>query len=184
MKDGHEEMDVVRPTVDAMTAIQFCLSKLYEDDKHRRLDEIADGLTYEEVIGALLLARDELDGHSRPHVHEGMNTRSHFKPLDGSAPNGWTRALEDLHGQNRPYSKQRLKRLARRLGEGQDAKADTPTVAPQYTLERLAHYERIAAEALERSSKPLPPNVRSVPKGTFLERYLRKCGKPDKAEEE
>lgn len=43
-----------------MEAIEFCLNKLDEDDTKLTSDCIVNNLIFEELIGALLLARDEL----------------------------------------------------------------------------------------------------------------------------
>lgn len=43
-----------------MSAINFCLDRLYRDSKKRTTDLVCDGCDYEELIGALLLARDAI----------------------------------------------------------------------------------------------------------------------------
>lgn len=48
-----------RPAIPLLEAVNFCLERLYEDRGHGFTDSIAKDLTYEEVIGALLLARDD-----------------------------------------------------------------------------------------------------------------------------
>jgi hypothetical protein len=37
--------------------LQFCLDQLYADRQHRVTDEVVRNLTYEELIGALLVGR-------------------------------------------------------------------------------------------------------------------------------
>jgi hypothetical protein len=44
-----------------MPALAYCLKRIFKDRDHRATDEIVDGLTFEELIGALLLAGDSLD---------------------------------------------------------------------------------------------------------------------------
>ncbi|MGD0534352.1 MAG: hypothetical protein ABR999_02780 [Methanoregula sp.] len=61
MKDfTRDQLRESRPTVTAMEAVSFCLDALYTDRKHRIADEVVKNLTYEELIGALLLAEDLL----------------------------------------------------------------------------------------------------------------------------
>ncbi len=59
MKDiSREVIESSRPSVDAYHAIDFCLEQLF-GDKHRQMgDKVAGVCTYEELIGALLQARD------------------------------------------------------------------------------------------------------------------------------
>lgn len=59
MKDySQEELERTRPSINPNDAIECCLKALFEDKKHNIHDYVVDGLTYEEVIGALLLAND------------------------------------------------------------------------------------------------------------------------------
>jgi hypothetical protein len=46
--------------IQPLEAVEFCLDRLDADNEHLVEEEIAKSLTYEEVIGALILARDEL----------------------------------------------------------------------------------------------------------------------------
>lgn len=55
-----EELESSRPNIDPHNAIDFCLKKLYADRKHCIEDEIVKGLTFEELIGALLVTKDFL----------------------------------------------------------------------------------------------------------------------------
>ena len=61
MKDfTQNELEKSRPSIDTLEAINFCLEKLYEDNTKNTSDYIVKNLTFEELLGALLLARDEL----------------------------------------------------------------------------------------------------------------------------
>ena len=53
-----ETLENYRPEVSAESAIDYCLERLYADERHHTGDVVSSGLTYEEVIGALLMARD------------------------------------------------------------------------------------------------------------------------------
>ena len=55
------ELEARRPSIDAAEAVDFCLTQLYCDNEHNLVEEVCRNLTYEELIGALLLARDALD---------------------------------------------------------------------------------------------------------------------------
>ena len=64
MKDyTKEELISTRPAASTLQAISFCLNELYRDDTHRLCDTVTHSndraLTYEELIGALLLAQDD-----------------------------------------------------------------------------------------------------------------------------
>jgi hypothetical protein len=50
-----------RPMISAIEAVNFCLEQLYADKTKLITDECCNRLTYEEIIGALLLARDLLE---------------------------------------------------------------------------------------------------------------------------
>lgn len=60
MKDYTQaELEDGRPKFSAAHCIEHALRHLYADKKHTLSDVLADGdLTYEELIGTLLLARD------------------------------------------------------------------------------------------------------------------------------
>ncbi len=49
-----------RPVESALNCIDFCLESFDSDQEHRMEDEVVPHCTYEEVIGALLKAKDEL----------------------------------------------------------------------------------------------------------------------------
>lgn len=52
------ELTASRPEMSAFSAVDFCLNQLYRDRSKRLNDLVAKNLSYEELIGALLLARD------------------------------------------------------------------------------------------------------------------------------
>jgi hypothetical protein len=56
-----QKMEASRPNVSVEQAIKFCLDQLSRDKKHEMGDYVCNELTYEEVIGALLLARDQVN---------------------------------------------------------------------------------------------------------------------------
>jgi hypothetical protein len=49
-----------RPTIGALEAVNHCLQMLYKDDRRALEDLIVPGLTFEELLGTLLLVRDRL----------------------------------------------------------------------------------------------------------------------------
>lgn len=62
MKDYPKDwLEDGRPDITPAKAINFCLDRLYEDDEHTLDDTVVEGLIFEEVIGALLLAKDSLE---------------------------------------------------------------------------------------------------------------------------
>ncbi|MEI7832426.1 MAG: hypothetical protein WCJ56_04425 [bacterium] len=48
----------LRPETDVESNIDFCLNLLYKDNKHSTSDDVVAGLTFEELLGTLLQARD------------------------------------------------------------------------------------------------------------------------------
>ena len=48
-----------RPNLATKDAVEFCLHRLFVDKKHHTSEQVVFGLTYEELIGALLLALDD-----------------------------------------------------------------------------------------------------------------------------
>jgi len=61
MKDvSIETIESGRPSVDTLEGIQFCLNALYADQQKRSCENVVNGMTYEELLGILLLARDEI----------------------------------------------------------------------------------------------------------------------------
>lgn len=64
MKDFTQaELEASRSTVPADEQLDFCLARLYADRRHRVVQEVVHGLTFEELLGALLSARDELQAY-------------------------------------------------------------------------------------------------------------------------
>lgn len=63
MKDASRtELERDRPKVEALAAISHCLDRLFMDRRHGLADEVVERLTFEELTGALLLARDAAAG--------------------------------------------------------------------------------------------------------------------------
>ncbi len=61
MKDlTKQQLEAHRPKMTALDAINFTLGQLYADNTVSTFDALAKNLTYEELIGALLLAKDAL----------------------------------------------------------------------------------------------------------------------------
>ena len=61
MKDfTQSELEDGRPIIPVIEGIEFCLNQLYADKTHTITDDIVERFTFEELIGVLLLARDEL----------------------------------------------------------------------------------------------------------------------------
>jgi len=54
-----EELRVGRPTMAPADTIAFCLGRLFADRTRATGDEVVPGLTFEELIGALLQAETE-----------------------------------------------------------------------------------------------------------------------------
>jgi len=54
------EIEAGRPAIDAMQGVNFALQRLCEDDEHLVTQEIVRGLTFEELLGVLLVARDTI----------------------------------------------------------------------------------------------------------------------------
>ena len=62
MKDfTKEQWEEGRPKISAVEGIEFSLACLYRDFEREAADIVAGGMTYEELIGVLLVARDELE---------------------------------------------------------------------------------------------------------------------------
>ena len=49
-----------RPTIGALAAVDNCLQMLYNDERRALDDMVVPGLTFEELLGCLLLIRDRL----------------------------------------------------------------------------------------------------------------------------
>lgn len=54
-------LESARPDLEPINALMFCLKSLYRDKKKNIDDDVCEGCTYEELIGALLLAKDVLE---------------------------------------------------------------------------------------------------------------------------
>lgn len=62
MKDHlREYYEAFRPTVSLEQALNHCLDRLFADRKFSAEDEVVARLTFEELIGALLMCKDALD---------------------------------------------------------------------------------------------------------------------------
>lgn len=61
MKDSRESLESSRPKKDVDDCVDFCLNRLFDDKVHSVEDKVVEGLTFEELIGALLLAKDSLE---------------------------------------------------------------------------------------------------------------------------
>jgi len=78
MKDFSEETwRENKPSVDAKKAIGFCLKQLFLDELHEAEDRVAGCCNYEELIGALLLAEEELNGPEET-LDEFLARTGHF----------------------------------------------------------------------------------------------------------
>ena len=61
MKDAtRHALETSRPGLSALENVKFCLEQLYDDTRHSIIDEVVHNLTFEELIGALLQAYDEV----------------------------------------------------------------------------------------------------------------------------
>jgi hypothetical protein len=60
MRDiSQETLEASRPDKSAAECVDFCLRQLFQDRTHTIDQTVAGVLTYEELIGALLLAQDK-----------------------------------------------------------------------------------------------------------------------------
>ena len=63
MKDfTKKELEEGRPNLSTEEAVVFAFDRLFEERTKNTSDEVVRGLTFEELIGALLLARDTARG--------------------------------------------------------------------------------------------------------------------------
>ncbi len=61
MKDAtQEQLEKERPEIDAIKCIDYCLGQLYKDKKIKIEDKVSGTCSYEELIGALLRAKDDI----------------------------------------------------------------------------------------------------------------------------
>lgn len=59
MKDFRKaDLEATRPDTSVDETIAYCLRRLYADKQHTVTQEVVHGLTFEELIGTLLQARD------------------------------------------------------------------------------------------------------------------------------
>lgn len=59
MKDFEQsDLEASRPDSNVEHTIAYCLNRLYADTQHTVTQEVVHGLTFEELIGTLLQARD------------------------------------------------------------------------------------------------------------------------------
>lgn len=71
MKDyTPEELKNNRPDKDVSDTIEFCLGRLFLDKTKSILDKVCNGLTYEELIGSLLQAKDLVEERDRFNEEE------------------------------------------------------------------------------------------------------------------
>lgn len=70
-----------RPTVTARQAVAFCLERLIADNDHLVDDELASGLSYKDLLGALVLATDVIDesGNAQCEIDEFESDLSSFQ---------------------------------------------------------------------------------------------------------
>lgn len=55
------ELEASRPTISGLQAIDHALHCLFIDRSRRITDEVVQGLLFEELLGALLLAKDAFE---------------------------------------------------------------------------------------------------------------------------
>jgi hypothetical protein len=61
MKDSSQQaLEEGRPAITGLHGVESCLARLYADETKCTSEEIVGSLTFGELIGALLVARDEL----------------------------------------------------------------------------------------------------------------------------
>lgn len=61
MRDAtQKEIEASRPDTRPLEAIQFCLDAFYADNEKSCTSEVCKNCTYEELLGALLIAKDEI----------------------------------------------------------------------------------------------------------------------------
>lgn len=65
MKDESQEtIESALPDMYAEDAVDFALKKIYKDDQRCLEDEVVDGLTFEELVGALRLAQEHINPYT------------------------------------------------------------------------------------------------------------------------
>jgi len=60
-----------RPDVSALQSISNSLEQIYADQEHNSSDDVVDGLKFEELIGALLQARDLAEQEDQKAQQDG-----------------------------------------------------------------------------------------------------------------
>ena len=71
MKDLNKDtLEMYRPDHSAAHCINHALNALYRDQSKCIEDEVVRGLTFEELIGALLLARDATENEADRELRE------------------------------------------------------------------------------------------------------------------
>jgi hypothetical protein len=81
MKDATQiALEATRPETSVSDTIAYCLNRLYADTQHTLTQEVVQGLTFEELIGTLLQARDlheqmqeMMKEEVAPHVSAGLS---------------------------------------------------------------------------------------------------------------
>jgi len=61
-ENSQQRFEACKPKIPLDQALDFCLSRLYNDLKHSLNEDIWNDCTYAEVIGTLLLAKDMVEG--------------------------------------------------------------------------------------------------------------------------
>lgn len=62
-----------RPDKEGIELLHFCLEMLYKDNTKNISNTIVNSLTYEELIGALLVAKEELELVAKDKAFEEEN---------------------------------------------------------------------------------------------------------------
>lgn len=76
MKDISQELlESSHPNIEPLYGIEFCLSQLYADKTHTIHDEIVKSLTFEELLGVLLIAKNTIQDYEKiiREYEEDMN---------------------------------------------------------------------------------------------------------------
>lgn len=78
MKDVTKETcEAYRPAQDSLWLIDFCLDALYRDRQHKFGDDINKYLTFEELMGTLLKARDDIKFYQKAEMEDELPTDDH-----------------------------------------------------------------------------------------------------------
>jgi hypothetical protein len=71
MKDApREELKSARPNASTSKMVDYCLEQLFNDKEHNLTENIVKGLTFEEVIGVLLVMQDMLKSYYAGGINE------------------------------------------------------------------------------------------------------------------